>query len=305
MQLNLLKFLILKVKEDGKSLKEAAKSLNINYSTAKTILRVFRIENRILKKSPYQKRNRRSHRNKIFNYHHAVNSQISNSISDSSSPSHCESENPSVNDLNLCGSEKILKLENLNNNPSNNVNKENLNHFSIKREDKKVIKEKIFNLRNSNNILKINSDNYYSSPQLSSNMHSINTNASKVSHNNLNNISNNVSSNSLFNLDLNLNNNYISQGSSLYSNKDFYLNNNLFSYPEFYKSTEEFMESFHSIINMLKNCIGEIINNDYTIRSLNNIIKSLGLSSQNSNMINIEINEMKQSNYSDILNKNK
>lgn len=47
------------VKEEGRSLKEAAKFLNINYSTAKTILRVFRIENRILKKSPYQKKPKR------------------------------------------------------------------------------------------------------------------------------------------------------------------------------------------------------------------------------------------------------
>jgi hypothetical protein len=44
------------VKLQGKSLKEAACSLNINYSTAKTILRVYRIENRILKKPPNQKR---------------------------------------------------------------------------------------------------------------------------------------------------------------------------------------------------------------------------------------------------------
>lgn len=39
------------VKEDGKTLKEASKMLGINYSTAKTILRVYRIEKRILKKS--------------------------------------------------------------------------------------------------------------------------------------------------------------------------------------------------------------------------------------------------------------
>lgn len=44
------------VKLQGKSLKDAASMLNINYSTAKTILRVYRIENRILKKSPNQKR---------------------------------------------------------------------------------------------------------------------------------------------------------------------------------------------------------------------------------------------------------
>lgn len=39
------------MKEHGKSLKDAANMLKINYSTAKTILRVYRIENRILKKS--------------------------------------------------------------------------------------------------------------------------------------------------------------------------------------------------------------------------------------------------------------
>jgi hypothetical protein len=44
------------VKLQGRSLKDAATSLNINYSTAKTILRVYRIENRILKKSPNQKK---------------------------------------------------------------------------------------------------------------------------------------------------------------------------------------------------------------------------------------------------------
>ena len=36
---------------EKKSLKEAANYLGINYSTAKTILRVFRIEKRILKKT--------------------------------------------------------------------------------------------------------------------------------------------------------------------------------------------------------------------------------------------------------------
>lgn len=39
------------VKEKGKSLKEASQILDINYSTAKTILRIYRIEKRILKKS--------------------------------------------------------------------------------------------------------------------------------------------------------------------------------------------------------------------------------------------------------------
>jgi len=50
------------VKTNGKSLKDAANILQINYSTAKTILRVFRIENRILKKSPISKKPK-----KIFN----------------------------------------------------------------------------------------------------------------------------------------------------------------------------------------------------------------------------------------------
>jgi hypothetical protein len=43
------------VREEGTSLKNAASLLKINYSTAKTILRVFRLENRILKKSSYKK----------------------------------------------------------------------------------------------------------------------------------------------------------------------------------------------------------------------------------------------------------
>ena len=38
------------VKEEGKTLKEASNILGINYSTAKTILRVYRIEKRILNK---------------------------------------------------------------------------------------------------------------------------------------------------------------------------------------------------------------------------------------------------------------
>ena len=49
---NRKRLLLLKlVKEEKKSLKEAASCLGINYSTAKTILRVFRIEKRILKKT--------------------------------------------------------------------------------------------------------------------------------------------------------------------------------------------------------------------------------------------------------------
>lgn len=48
------------VKLNGSSLKDAANFLGINYSTAKTILRVYRIENRILKKTPYQKKSRKN-----------------------------------------------------------------------------------------------------------------------------------------------------------------------------------------------------------------------------------------------------
>jgi hypothetical protein len=47
------------VKLKGRSLKEAASKLDINYSTAKTILRVYRIENRILKKTPCQSRSKK------------------------------------------------------------------------------------------------------------------------------------------------------------------------------------------------------------------------------------------------------
>jgi hypothetical protein len=53
---NRTRMMLLKmVKEEGISLKSAANVLKINYSTAKTILRVFRLENRILKKSSYKK----------------------------------------------------------------------------------------------------------------------------------------------------------------------------------------------------------------------------------------------------------
>ena len=52
---NKKRLLLLKlVKDEKKSLKEAANYLGINYSTAKTILRVFRIEKRILKKTSTQ-----------------------------------------------------------------------------------------------------------------------------------------------------------------------------------------------------------------------------------------------------------
>jgi hypothetical protein len=69
------------VKIQGKSLKDAANILNINYSTAKTILRVYRIENRILKKTPHQKRTK-----KVF--------FIDKSSSDENSSLDLESENP-------------------------------------------------------------------------------------------------------------------------------------------------------------------------------------------------------------------
>ncbi len=49
------------VKLQGKSLKDSANKLGINYSTAKTILRVYRIENRILKKAPCQARLKKSY----------------------------------------------------------------------------------------------------------------------------------------------------------------------------------------------------------------------------------------------------
>lgn len=48
------------VREESVSLKVAAKMLEINYSTAKTILRVFRLENRILKKSAHKRKPRRT-----------------------------------------------------------------------------------------------------------------------------------------------------------------------------------------------------------------------------------------------------
>lgn len=53
------------VKKQGMSLKEAAEELNVNYSTAKTIIRIFRIEKRILKKQPCRRKLRRVRLNTI------------------------------------------------------------------------------------------------------------------------------------------------------------------------------------------------------------------------------------------------
>ena len=74
------------VKLQGKSLKEAANHLNINYSTAKTILRVYRIENRILKKTPYQKKSKKN----IFT---SVNVERREETSSNNSVSSSEEEN--------------------------------------------------------------------------------------------------------------------------------------------------------------------------------------------------------------------
>lgn len=60
MLLKLVRKYINQVKEDGHPLKEAAKLLDINYSTAKTILRVYRNENRILKKSASDSKQKRA-----------------------------------------------------------------------------------------------------------------------------------------------------------------------------------------------------------------------------------------------------
>lgn len=119
------------------------------------------------------------------------------------------------------------------------------------------------------------------------------------SHNNVNGFLNNIFGNG------NLN------STAAYSN---YLN----TYPEIYKSTEEFMENFYSLVNMLKSCINEIVNNEYTIRSLTNIIKNMGANanvnnvnnngnSANQNYGNFENVEVTQVNYlnQEVFNNNK
>lgn len=68
--------------------------------------------------------------------------------------------------------------------------------------------------------------------------------------------------------------------SKLYENT--YLNN----FSEFYKISEEFMEKVYYLINMLKNCIGEVTNNDYIIKSLACYIQSLELDSRIGNRNN-------------------
>jgi hypothetical protein len=69
------------VKDEGKSLKEASNLLNINYSTAKTILRVYRIEKRILKKSPQVQMDTKERRKRCFSMSELSLSQGSNNLS--------------------------------------------------------------------------------------------------------------------------------------------------------------------------------------------------------------------------------
>lgn len=208
-RLNLLKL----VKEEGKSLKDAAKSLNINYSTAKTILRVYRIENRILKKSPYQKRNRRQ-KNKTFHFN------VSNFES-----------NNSLNNLNF----------------SDSSNQEN-NFINLQGNKEKIIE----NLENNITILQPVSKFSQSS---SSNFSALNP--------------------------------YENQG----------------NYTDTCKSTEEFMENFYSLVNMLKSCISEIINNDNTIRSLNNILKNMNVNGNSQNFYKFEVGDINQNNLSEMFNR--
>lgn len=138
-----------------------------------------------------------------------------------------------------------------------------------------------------------------------------NQNNPNNSHNAINNTINNANNVNNFNNN-NLNgflNSFFGNGNL---NSTAAYSNYLSSYPEIYKSTEEFMENFYSLVNMLKSCITEIVNNEYTIRSLTNIIKNMGSNNGNVNVNasnngnvggnqsygNFENVEIKQVNYS-------
>jgi hypothetical protein len=137
----------------------------------------------------------------------------------------------------------------------------------------------------------------------------INPNNSQNANNNSNNNANNL--NNVNNNNLNgFLNSFFGNGNL---NSTAAYSNYLSSYPEIYKSTEEFMENFYSLVNMLKSCITEIVNNEYTIRSLTNIIKNMGTNNVNGNVGgnhsygNFENVEITQVNYSnpEVFNNNK
>lgn len=361
-------------------MKEAAKSLNINYSTAKTILRVFRIENRILKKSPYQKRSRRTPKNKIFNFQNGNNSHNSDSNNHSQrSPSQLDSDPNTFNNINHPGFESSknlnLQLSQLN---SNNFFKENFLNFPTifnatkekNNKDKSMILDATMNLTSIPTQNNTPSGNICNSPILNmgtfknssiinsypassnpsnNNLTSItdfNLNKGSLTNNNINNYHSgnplgiNISNNSNFvcasnyafgntnnNSDGSADINRINSNSNCNQNtsytginavlNNFFGNGNLNStaayanylnsYPDISKSTEEFMENFYSLVNMLKSCISEIINNEYTIRSLTNIIKNMGNNAyinshseniENKNYANFDNEEITQVNFS-------
>ncbi len=186
-------------------------------------------------------------------------------------------------------------------NPSNN-NLTNLTDFNF---NNNAIDNTTNNVNNTgNNLFGINISNKSNFVTTSNvplaNNNLINTNINNLINSNSNNNFNNM--NNLLNHFTNPNSNYC--------------NNYVNDFPEIYKSTEEFMENFYSLVNMLKGCINEIINNEYTIRSLSNIIKTMSYNQQiipinnliNSNNLingNIDCPEIKEQNYSDILNNNK
>jgi len=302
-------------------------------------LRVFRIENRILKKSPYQKRSRRSQKNKIFNFHNGNNSHNSDSDNISLGP-HFDSEQNAFNNLNYpgCESSNNLNLQLSQPNPYNVLNIPGI--FTSTKE--KNFKEKSIILDATMNLTSIPIQNNTPSGNIcNSPVFNIGT-MKNLSRNNSYPASNNPSNNNLtsitdFNLNkstsinsgrgvnpsgnslgINLSNksNFVCASNYAFGNavgnsndsagnnpnnsansqnansndinsflNNFFGNGNinsttaysnyLNSYPEIYKSTEEFMENFCSLVNMLKSCINEIMNNEYTIKSLTNIIKNM------------------------------
>jgi len=126
-------------------------------------------------------------------------------------------------------------------------------------------------INNSNNLGSINSINNKVGLPISSNSNFVcASNYAPTNGNSTNTIGNSQNIENNFNNNLN----YFMQ-CFLNSN-----NNYINDIPEIFKNTEEFMEGISSLVNLLRSCIGEIINNEYTIKSLTNIIRNLKNNSQ-------------------------
>jgi len=183
------------------------------------------------------------------------NSPILNIVKNSSRMnSYPASSNPSNNNLTSITDFNLIKGSTLN--ASGSLNNQSSNSLGI-------------NISNNSNFV---CANHYS-----------HGNSNKNSNGSVENNPNNSHTTNTNNINSFLSNFYGNLNSTTaYSN---YLN----SYPEIYKSAEEFMENFYSLVNMLKSCITEIINNDYTIRSLTNIIKNIGNSGNMNANSNVNI----------------